>query len=99
VVLASTDFANPIAGVIDGRVVHGHIVATLHSDAKAALVAQFYSATTSVEDREQILAETGATLVALGPRERALGATELSSEPDLSLVYDQDGVQLFRVAR
>ena len=34
VVLASTEFANPLAGAIDGRVVHGHIVATLHSARK-----------------------------------------------------------------
>jgi hypothetical protein len=97
VVLAATDFANPMAGVIDGRVVHGHIVATLHSDAKAALVSKFYSANASVAERSEILTETGATVVALGPRERALGATDLSAERDLSLVYDQDGVELFRV--
>jgi hypothetical protein len=97
VVLASTEFANPLAGVIDGRVVHGHIVATLHSDAKAALVKTFFSADTSAADRSHILAETGATLVAFGPRERQLGATELSSQPDLQLVYDQDDVQVFRV--
>src|SRR2546425_6166499 len=43
VVLATTEFANPLAGTIDGRVVHGHIVATLHSDDKAALVQRFFS--------------------------------------------------------
>ena len=47
VVLASTEFANPMVGVIDGRVVHGHIVATLHSAEKAALVNRFFAATTS----------------------------------------------------
>jgi hypothetical protein len=97
VVLASTEYANPMAGVIDGRVVHGHIVATLHSDAKAALVKTFYSAEASSSERSEILAETGATLVALGPRERDLGATDLSRQPELSLIYDQDGVQLFRI--
>ena len=77
--------------------VHGHIVATLHSDAKAALVSEFYSFNASTAERSAILAETGATVVALGPRERALGTTDLSSQGDLSLVYDQDGVELFRV--
>jgi hypothetical protein len=98
VVLAATDFANPLAGVIDGRVVHGHIVATPHSDEKAALVKTFFSADTSAADRSRILAQTGASLVAFGPRERELGATELGSQPDLRLVYDQDDVQVFRVA-
>jgi hypothetical protein len=99
VVLASTEFANPLAGVIDGRVVHGHIVATLHSGEKSALVHEFFSADASVEERSRLLAESGATLVAFGPRERDLGATDLSSQPDLTLIYDQDGVEVFRVTR
>ena len=99
VVMASTELANPLAGVIDGRVVHGHIVATLHSDAKKALVAAFYAPAATADERSRILNETGATLVALGPRERALGATDLSDQPDLQLVYEQDGVELFRVRR
>ena len=99
VVLASTDFANPLGGVIDGRVVHGHIVATLHSDEKAALVQTFFSADTSVLQRSQLLAESGATLVAVGPRERGLGTSDLTAQPDLRLAYDQDGVQVYRVLR
>jgi len=79
-------------------VVHGHIVATLHSDTKAAEVSAFYAATATVAERSAILAETGATVVAMGPRERALGATDLGSQPDLGLIYDEAGVQLFRVA-
>jgi hypothetical protein len=97
VVLASTEFANSLAGAIDGRVVHGHIVATLHSDEKSALVHEFFSSDASVGQRSEILAETGATMVALGPRERALGATDLGSQPELQLVYDQDNVEVFRV--
>jgi hypothetical protein len=97
VILAATDFANPLAGVIDGRVVDGHSVATLHSDAKAALVTAFYAPDATISGRSAILAQTGATLVALGPRERAIGATDLSGQPELTLTYDVDGVQLFRV--
>jgi hypothetical protein len=97
VVLASTEFANPLAGVIDGRVVHGHIVATLHSDEKSAWVQTFFANDTAREERSRILAESGATLVAFGPRERALGATDLAGQTELQLVYDQDGVQVFRV--
>jgi len=98
VVLASTEFANPLAGVIDGRVVHGHIVATLHSDDKQALVQRFFSADATPSLRSQMLGESLATVVAFGPRERALGASDLSSQPDLTLIYDQDGVQLYRVS-
>jgi hypothetical protein len=97
VVLASTEFANPLAGAIDGRVVHGHIVATLHSDQKEALVKRFFGADTTPQDRSDLLTESQATLVAVGPRERALGASDLSDQPGLTLVYDRDGVQLYRV--
>jgi hypothetical protein len=97
VVLASTEFANPLAGAIDGRVVHGHIVATLHSPQKEALVHSFFGADASPAERGHLLAESQATFVAFGPQERALGATEVRSTPGLDLVYDADGVQLFRV--
>jgi hypothetical protein len=97
IVLASTEFANPLAGAIDGRVVHGHIVATLHSDQKEALVKRFFAADTMPQDRSDLLAQSQATLVAVGPRERALGASDLNDQPGLTLVYDRDGVQLYRV--
>src|SRR5205085_9280281 len=98
VVLASTEFANPLAGDIDGRVVHGHIVATLRSDQKEALVKRFFGADTTPQDRSDLLTESQATLVAVGTRERALGVSDLSDQPGLTLIYDRDGVQLYRVA-
>jgi hypothetical protein len=97
VVLASTEFANPLAGAIDGRVVHGHIVATLHTDQKAAWVKRFYAEDASPDERFDVVRLSGATIVALGPRERTLGATNLTGQPGLELIYDRDGVQLFRV--
>ena len=98
VVLASTEYANPLAGAIDGRVVHGHIVATLHSPQKQALVQRFFAADTSPAERGQLLDESQATFVAFGPQERLLGATDVSTTPGLTQVYDVDGVQLFHVA-
>jgi hypothetical protein len=98
VVLASTEYANPLAGAIDGRVVHGHIVATLHSAQKEALVQRFFAFDVSPAERRQLLDECQATFVAFGPHERVLGASEVSSTPGLDLVYDVDGVQLFHVA-
>jgi hypothetical protein len=60
-------------------------------------VQTFFANVTAREERSRILAESGATLVAFGPRERALGATDLAGQTELQLVYDQDGVQVFRV--
>jgi len=97
-VLASTEYANPLAGAIDGRVVHGHIVATLHSTQKEALVQRFFGADTSIAERSELLRESQATFIAFGPQERVLGATDVSATPGLTEVYSVDGVQLFRVA-
>lgn len=97
VVMASTDFGNPLAGDIDGRVVLGHTVATLQSDQKARLVREFYAVDAPSQDRTDIMRLSGATIIALGPAERALGITDLSSQPGLRLVYDSQGVQFFRV--
>jgi hypothetical protein len=99
VVLASTDFANPLAGEIDGRVVQGHTVATLHNDQKLALVQRFYAADTTVEDRRAALVESQATIVAFGPHEQALGGQDLTVESDLDVMYARDGVTLYRVKR
>jgi hypothetical protein len=99
VVLASTPFANPLVGAFDGRVVHGHIVATRDSAAKQALVARFFAADATPAERSDILANTGATVVALGPHERALGAQSLDDQPELERVYEQDGMAFFGVRR
>jgi hypothetical protein len=97
VVLASTDFANPLAGEIDGRVVQGHTVATLHNDQKLALLQRFYAAHTTVEDRRAALVESQATIVAFGPHEQALSGQDLTGEPDLDVIYARHGVTLYRV--
>src|SRR5205823_5329003 len=81
VVLASTSFANPLAGSIDGRLVQGHNVATFDNRAKEALVSSFFNPTTAAEERERILQVSGATVVALGPHERELGVTSLDGLP------------------
>jgi hypothetical protein len=99
VVLASTEFANPLVGAIDGRVVHGHIVATFDSDTKQALVQRFFAADTPTAERSRILDRTSTTFVALGQRERALGVESLNSQPELALLYDRGGVQIFGVRR
>ena len=95
-VLSSTAFGNPLAGDIDGRVVQGHLVATLHSEQKEMLVHDFYAVDAGFQTRTDIVRLSGATIVALGPAERALGATDLSTQPGLRLVYDSEGVQFFR---
>ncbi len=97
VVLTSTPFANPLVGVVDARVVHGHGVATWDSVTKDAMVARFYASDTAVDERTALLRRSAATVVGVGPRERALGAKTLADQPELRLVYDRDGVAWYRV--
>jgi hypothetical protein len=99
VVLASTDFANPLVALIDGRVVYGHSVASLRAKEKEALVQRFYDASTDRDARGLMLQESKATVVARGPRERAMGAPDFSAEPGLEQIYAIDGVELYRVVR
>jgi hypothetical protein len=99
VVLAATNFANPLAGDIDGRVVQGHNVATFGNRRKEQAVMRFYAAEASGSERAALLSAAGASIVALGPAERAIGATTLDGVVGLERVYDEDGVTLFRVTR
>jgi hypothetical protein len=98
VLLGSIEFSNAAVGSMDGRVVVGHVVATLRSAEKEALVGRFFAAT-SPEERSSLLQQSGATYVVLGPSERALGATSLDAQPDLARVYDVQGVQIYKVRR
>jgi len=99
VVLASTDFANPMVSTIDGRVVYGHSVASLDAKRKEAMVQRFYAASSDVLTRGDILRSSGATVVAVGPREREMGAGDFSGDPSLTLMYSSEGVDLYRVLR
>ena len=73
------------------------LVATFNSDAKQAMVGRFFAADATVGERSAVLLKSHATLVAFGPRERALGATSLHGMDGLRLIYDADGVQIYRL--
>ncbi len=99
VVLASPETGNYLAGVIRGRVVAGHGAGTLNYPAKEALVKSFFRPSAPPSERRDLAAEAGATLVFLGARERALGGTALDEADGFRVVYDADGVQIYRVER
>jgi hypothetical protein len=99
VVLASKDVSNPLVGTIAGRTVHGHPVATRDARMKAAHVDVFYAAATPASERLAIARRLEATMVIVGPSERALGSTGLGGVDGLERVYEQDGVQVFRLTR
>ena len=97
VVLASVDTGNFLAGQIPGRVVAGHGAGTLDAERKQELVSSFFDPSATPTDRWRIAAESGATHIFLGPRERALGGEPLPPKQGFQLVYDKGGVQIYRV--
>ncbi len=97
VVLSSLETGNFLAGQIRGRVVVGHRAGTLDSRPKEALVHSFFAPSATPEDRLRLAAELKATHVFLGPRERALGGEPLTPDQGFRLVYDREGVQIYRI--
>jgi hypothetical protein len=97
VVLASVETGNYLAGRIRGRVVAGHKAGTLDESAKEKLVQSFFGPTATSPDWRQMTSSQRVTLVFVGKRERALGGVALGAEYGFSLVYDADGVQIYRV--
>src|SRR5206468_12470630 len=87
VVLSSIETGNALIGTISGRVVVGHLVATLHDKDKEALAKRFFAADTPAEERSRLLAESAASYVFVGPQERKLGVAELDGLPALEQVY------------
>jgi hypothetical protein len=76
--------------------VYGHSVASLDAKRKEAMVQRFYAASTDTVTRGEILKTSGATIVAVGPREREMG---FGGDPSLTLMYSSEGVDLYRVLR
>ncbi len=97
VVLSSIEAGNALVGTIPGRVVVGHIVATLHAREKEALARRFFASDTPLDERARLLADSQATVVFYGPQERRLGQPDLEALPTLERVYQNDGVTLYRV--
>src|SRR5581483_7751956 len=99
VVLSSIETGNGLVGWIPGRVVVGHIVATLDASTKETLAKRFFAADTPAGERGALLARSGATYVFDGPRERALGPADLRTLASLEPLYARDGVTIYRVRR
>jgi hypothetical protein len=96
-VLSSIESGNSLVGVISGRVVVGHIVATLHAKEKEALAKRFFSPATAASEHAALLEQSGATHVFVGPQERKLGWNDAASLPVLERLYSADGVDVYRV--
>lgn len=97
VVLASYEIANTIVAHAPVRVFVGHVSLTLNSQAKSALVEQFFAADTTDAQRQAILAGHGIDYVFYGNAERQLGAFAPDAVPYLESVYANEAIQIYRV--
>ena len=96
VVLAAFQTGNYLPTRISARVFAGHGPETVNSEAKQAMVRQFFA---SGDDalRHSLLSENGVSYVFYGPNERALGAFSPADAPYLRQVYDNGTIQIYQV--
>ncbi len=99
VILSSYNTGNYLPAQVGARVFLGHGPETAYSNDKRQLVKQFYAASTSDEWRRQFLSEWPITHVIDGPLERDVGRFDPSQADYLSLEYDRDGYQIYKVLR
>lgn len=108
VVLAAYQTGNYLPTRMPARVFAGHGPETVHSEAKRALLRQFFGAEEEgprssargrdAEDfRRRLLQDYGVTYVFYGPAERALGDFRPDNAPYLRQVYDNGTVQIYQV--
>ena len=96
VVLAEWPTANVAIRYIPGRAVSGHPIATLSPTTKEADVRRFFDRTTPQDERETLIQAYGVTLVIVGPRERALGASEDDLPLNSDRIYRNEDVSIYR---
>ncbi len=97
-VLSAYDTGNYLPARVTARSFIGHGPETVHLQQKRPLVEMFYDRSTSDMWREAFLREWSITYVFVGPRERALGAVDLTNKGYLHLRYDRDGYAIYQVA-
>ncbi len=97
VILSSYETGNFLPAIVGAKAFLGHGPETAYSEAKRQLVHQFYAADTSDEWRRSFLRQWPITYVFQGPLEQQPGTVDLSHAGYLTLEYDRDGYQIYRV--
>lgn len=98
VVLSAYDTGNYLPARATARSFIGHGPETVNLQQKRPLVEMFYDRSTTDAWREAFLRQWGITYVFVGPRERALGAVDLTNKGYLRLRYDRDGYAIYQLA-
>jgi uncharacterized membrane protein len=98
VILSSYNTGNFLPVMASANAFLGHGPETAYSDAKREWVRQFYDSATSHDWRREFLRKWPITYVFFGPLEEKIGHFDPAQADYLTLVYDRDGYQIYRVA-
>lgn len=93
-VLASPDSGLLLPAYANIRVIYGHPFETIQADKRQQETNSFFSGSWGDNERMTYMDQMGVDYVFYGPREQALGAD--LQIPGWLLVYDQDGVQIWK---
>jgi hypothetical protein len=97
VILSSYNTGNFLPTVVGAKAFLGHGPETAYSEEKRQLVKQFYSADTTDDWRREFLRQWSIAYVFLGPLEKKVGPFDSAQANYLTLEYDHDGYQIYRV--
>jgi hypothetical protein len=99
VILSSYNTGNFLPVMVDAKAFLGHGPETAFSDEKRGLVQQFYAADTPDVWRREFLRRWPITYVFFGPLEEKIGQFDPRQADYLTLLYDRDGYQIYRVGK
>jgi hypothetical protein len=97
VILSSYNTGNFLPVMVGAKAFLGHGPETAYSDEKRGLVQQFYAADTPDVWRREFLRRWPITYVFFGPLEEKIGQFDPRQADYLTLLYDHDGYQIYRV--
>lgn len=97
VVLSGPLLSNALPGRAPVRVFYGHAMETLDPDKKSAILKQFCDISTTNQTRYGIISSWGLKYLVYGWRERKLGDFDPATG-GWPLVYNNDGVQIYRLS-
>jgi hypothetical protein len=97
VILSSMEIGHFAPGWTGGHAFLAHGAGTLYFNAKRSMVAGFFAAETSDQDRRQILGAYGVRYVFQGPAERRLGTYDPANAEYLRVAFETPNTRVFEV--
>jgi uncharacterized membrane protein len=97
VILSSYNTGNFLPVMVGAKVFLGHGPETAYSNKKQQLIRQFYDSRTTDNWRREFLRQWPSSYVFFGALEEKVGHFDPARADYLTLVYDREGYQIYRV--